>query len=232
MTNKFFITGTDTNVGKTYISVGLLKAFHHLGYSTIGVKPIASGGVYKNNVLYSEDAMQLNQASSIQLAYKETNPFVFAPAIAPHIAAKLANTPLTLADLLLQTQPAFNSHCDLHIIEGAGGWFLPLNDTETMIDFVKFYQMNIILVVGLRVGCINHAILTCQAIQRENLPIVGWIANHFELSEFEFSEVIATLRTRLNIPYLGSVAFGSGLNYFLKIANTIYSNVREKTCEI
>lgn len=222
MSFKIFITGTDTGIGKTYISLGLLKAFQHLGYSAIGIKPVASGGFKINNNLYNQDALDLNQSSYIQLDYQHTNPFLFEPPIAPHIAAAQAGLSLTAQDVILKSNYALSYPCDIHITEGIGGWSVPLNGKETMIDVVSFYRMNILLVVGMRLGCINHAMLTYQAIKQANLPMLGWLANCFEVNNSQSIETIAALQDWLGLPYLGSVPYRAEEDIFLKIASLIY----------
>lgn len=216
MSIKIFITGTDTGIGKTYISVGLINAFKKMGYVTMGVKPISSGGFRIGNHLFNQDALELIQASSIQLDYKYINPFVFEPAIAPHIAASQKNISLSLCEVVSKLQYILNYSCDIQIIEGVGGWEVPLNENETMVDFVIYYQMPIIFVVGIRLGCINHALLTYQAIKQTNLPILGWIANCVEKNVLAYSEIITTLQKRLDIIYLGQIPYcGKPENFIL-----------------
>ncbi|MES2217125.1 MAG: dethiobiotin synthase [Pseudomonadota bacterium] len=205
MSLKLFITGTDTGIGKTYISIGLLNAFQQLGYSTIGFKPIAAGAVKKNNILCNQDAIDLNTASSIKLDYHHTNPIVFEPFISPNIAATQAGVKLSLNELISKSQHTINYPCDILLTEGAGGWLQPLNESEALMDFVSYHQMKIILVVGIRLGCINHALLTYQSIKQTHLPIVGWLANCFEINELEPAGVINTLQQWLEVPYLGMV---------------------------
>lgn len=224
MSYKYFVTGTDTGIGKTYISVGLLNAINHLGYTTIGMKPLASGAFGINHHLYNQDALDLKEASSIQLDYQYINPFVFAAPVAPHLAAAKAGTSLSLQEIILKSQHALDYACDIHLVEGVGGWVIPFNDHETMIDFVSHYQMNVILVVGIRLGCINHAMLTYQAIKHAHLPIAGWVANcfdHYELQQIEPHDIIATLQNWLDIPYLGMVPYRQKPEHYLKITNLL-----------
>lgn len=205
MSLKIFITGTDTGVGKTYVTVGLLKFFNQNGFSTIGVKPVASGGRYIQQQLINQDAHNLLYASSIQLDYHQINPFSFAPPIAPHIAAKQENIDLTIQTIRTKLSPVLSYPCDIQLIEGVGGWSVPLNDKETMGDFVSHYQLPIIMVVGIRLGCINHAILTYQVIQSQNLPILGWVANIIDKNVLQESEIIKTIQSWLNIPCLAVI---------------------------
>jgi dethiobiotin synthetase len=207
MIRQFFITGTDTGIGKTYISVGLLKAFNHLGYTTLGIKPIASGCIRHANQLRNEDALALQQASSIKLDYNYINPFAFEPAIAPHIAAARSNAPLMKMDILEKTHYALNYPADVNIIEGVGGWYVPLNQHETMADWVISLKLPVILVVGIRLGCLNHTLLTYQAIRGEGLSLVGWVANSPQPEGTETMEMVETLKTRLHAPCLGIIHY-------------------------
>jgi dethiobiotin synthetase len=192
---KIFITGTDTNIGKTYVSVKLLQEFNQLGLKTIGIKPVATG--CSNG--YNEDALLLQQNSSVKLDYCLINPFSFEPPISPNIAC----ADLTVDKIWNSLQEALNTKADIYIIEGAGGWFAPLNAKETMADLVKkFEDIEIILVVGIRLGCLNHALLTYQAIKNFNLNIAGWIANIIDPSAQAIDENIDTLKAYITEPCL------------------------------
>jgi len=211
--NKFFITGTDTGVGKTYISTSLIKSFNALGYSTIGIKPVSSGCKLQGNSLVNEDALSLQQVSSIYLDYPQVNPFAFERPIAPNIAALQTATDLSVKNIIQKTQFALTTCADVHIIEGVGGWFVPLNADETMADYVIQSELQVILVVGIRLGCLNHALLTYHAIQNSRAPLVGWIANCFQSEkERETTAIIATLKKWLKIPCLSVVDFQAGVD--------------------
>jgi dethiobiotin synthetase len=221
MSVKLFVTGTDTGIGKTYVSVGLLNAFNQRGYSTIGLKPVAAGAMEINDELFNEDALELNKASSIKLTYQQTNPILYKPFIAPNIAALEAGTELSALEVIKKNQHSLQQQCDIHLVEGAGGWALPLNSHETMIDFVTHYKMTVVLVVGLRLGCLNHALLTYQAIKQANLPIGGWIVNSFEEDGLAAEGVIATLNQWLDAPYLGLVPYGKNPADVLEIKHLL-----------
>jgi dethiobiotin synthetase len=208
MALKIFITGTDTNVGKTFISVRLLKALSRQGLKTIGLKPVASGGVQKSGYFYNEDALALQRAASIKLKYADINPFFFTEAVAPHIMAQKVGTRLDVDTIYKKLQVAFTKDADIFIIEGAGGWHLPLNENETMSEVVKKTNLKVVLVVGLRIGCLNHAILTYKAIQQARVPMVGWIANCIDPQMQKVEENMQTLRNFLKIPYLGIINYG------------------------
>jgi len=200
MTLKLFIAGTDTNVGKTYISAGILSAFNAQSWSTLGIKPIASGG--------NEDTLIHQQTASIKLPQHEITAFAFEPPIAPHLAAQFIGRTLSVKQLNLQSRHALQHPADVSVIEGCGGWYVPLNSTETMADFVIANQLNVILVVGVRLGCINHSLLTFRAMQQDKVNILGWIANCIDPHMKNKNENIATLKEWLPIPCLGVVEHG------------------------
>jgi dethiobiotin synthetase len=222
MSLKLFVTGTDTGIGKTYITVGLLKAFNQLGYSTIGVKPIAAGADKIDDALYNQDGIDLNKASSIKLSYQQTNPIVFEPYISPNIAAAELGQSLCVRDLITKTEPALQHPCDIHLVEGTGGWSLPLNGHETMIDYVKHFKMGVILVVGLRLGCLNHTLLTYHSIKQAGLPVAGWLVNSFEEPSLAAAGIIDTLQQWLDSPYLGLVPFGKNPGDALSIQQLLH----------
>lgn len=192
---KIFITGTDTNIGKTFISVKLLEKFNRQGLKTIGIKPVATGSIDG----YNQDALLLQQYSSIKVDYKLINPFSFAPAVSPNIAS----LDLNVEKIWHLLQETLNISADVHLIEGIGGWFTPLNLEETMADLVKKIEdIEVILVVGMRLGCLNHALLTYNAIKNVKLSIAGWIANVIDPEMERLNENIATLKKYITEPCL------------------------------
>ncbi|WP_166264259.1 dethiobiotin synthase [Marinobacter caseinilyticus] len=173
----FFVTGTDTGVGKTLVSATILQAAGEAGLRTLAMKPIASGCEQTPDGLRNEDAVMLQAAMSETLPYDQVNPIAMEPAIAPHVAASQAGRQLSAQRLVgfcrgMQIKPA-----DLLIIEGAGGWRVPLNDRETYASVPKALNCPVILVVALRLGCINHALLSAEAIRADGLTLAGWVAN-------------------------------------------------------
>lgn len=223
MSNKLFIIGTDTEVGKTYVTVGLLKTLQIKGYSAIGVKPVSSGGTLINNRIINQDALALQQASSVQLPYTSINPFSFEPAIAPHLAA--GQTLLTVQNITTTLTDTLNYPCDFILIEGAGGLAVPLNDKETLIDLLHHYAYPIILVVGIKLGCINHSLLTYQVMQQKKLHLAGWVANIIEKETLEKNSIIKTIQSWLNIPFLGKIPYnGTPENHLL--IDTLFKNCR------
>lgn len=202
----YFITATDTDAGKTFVSTQLLKNWSQQGYKTLGFKPVASGCQRTGEGLQNNDALKIRAAASVSLPYKIINPYAFEPAIAPHIAAQKAGVTIniqTIANSILHYQ----EQADYLIVEGVGGWLVPLNEGETVADLAALLNFPVILVVNLRLGCINQALLTAQAIEQTGMKIAGWIANN-TVSEEENpmthqEENIHSLKERLNAPLLG-----------------------------
>ena len=200
MTSKFFITGTDTGVGKTYVSVALLRKFSNEGFSTFGMKPVASGCQRINHKLYNEDALAIQKASSVKKAYEYVNAFTFEPPIAPHIASQLNNQYFSKYEVVETINRTFKVPADVFIVEGIGGWFVPLNGKELMSDVVKLLSIPVILVVGVRLGCLNHALLTAAAIEQAKIPLAGWVANCLQPDMPVLAENIRTLKDRIKAP--------------------------------
>ena len=200
MTSRFFITGTDTGVGKTYVSCQLLNQYK--AQKTIALKPLASGCTRTTEGLRNEDALLLQAAATVKLDYAEVNPFAFEPAIAPHIAADLYSEKLSAKKMAEACLPAFHHPADLYLIEGAGGWQVPLNADETWPDFVKLIDASVILVVGMRLGCINHALLSVQSIQQSGCHLAGWVANCLPPDMPFLQENIAYLTKKIAAPLL------------------------------
>src|SRR5690606_27505056 len=188
----FFITGTDTGVGKTLITAGLLLAAKSRGLSTAALKPVAAGCEVTEAGLRNEDALLLQSVITQDLAYEQINPIALQPAIAPHIAAQQAKRILSVDRLSGFCRGVLNS-ADVTLVEGAGGWRVPLNPAETLADLARVLQLPVILVVGIRLGCINHALLTVEAIARDGLQLVGWVANLIDPEMSNQQENIARL---------------------------------------
>ncbi|WXL26362.1 dethiobiotin synthase [Ectopseudomonas mendocina] len=203
MSAAFFVTGTDTEIGKTTVAAGLLRAAQKLGLSTAAAKPVASGCELTDKGLRNEDALALMGQCSLELSYDEINPMAFAPAIAPHLAAQEAGIQLDSAALLAPVQAVLEKQADFTVVEGAGGWRVPLAGQETLADLAIALQLPVILVVGVRLGCINHALLTAEAIERDGLRLAGWVANVVDPNTSRIKENLATLAERLPAPCLG-----------------------------
>ncbi len=201
-TRAFFITGTDTEVGKTRIAAGMLRAAAELGLRTAAVKPVAAGCDEQGR---NEDALLLLEAMTEKLAYQQVNPVALAPPVAPHIAAAQAGRRLSATRLAGYCRGVMLGDADLVLIEGAGGWRVPLNDRECFSDIAVALRTPVILVVAMRLGCINHALLTAQAIRRDGLSLAGWVANSPAGAMPCHGENLATLSRRLPAPLLGEV---------------------------
>lgn len=204
---QFFITGTDTDAGKTVVTAGLLTAANQRQLSTLAMKPVAAGCESTASGLRNDDALQLQAAMSIQMPYEQVNPVALAPAIAPHIAARQAGKHLQVSQLAGYCRGGQTHPADLFLVEGAGGWLVPLNQTETLADLARELQWPVILVVGMKLGCLNHALLTVQAIARDGLELAGWVANCKEPGMAEQEANIQTLQQVIPAPCLGVVPF-------------------------
>ncbi|MEG1042605.1 MAG: dethiobiotin synthase [Pseudomonas sp.] len=205
MSPAYFIAGTDTDVGKTTVAAGLLHAAQLVGLSTLGAKPVASGCAATNKGLRNDDALALIAQSSIKLPYDQVNPFAFEPAIAPHLAAREAGGALSVQALLKPMQHVLAQGADFTLIEGAGGWRVPLSDQANLSDLAIALKLPVILVVGVRLGCINHALLSAEAIARDGLQLAGWVANIVDPRTSRLEENLASLAERLPAPCLGRV---------------------------
>lgn len=198
-----FVTGTDTGIGKTRISVALLSALRARGLRTAAMKPVASGSQRSAaGRLENEDALALQAAAGATQRYEQVNPYAFEPPIAPHLAAEEAGVRLDLPWLCTLAQN-MAATVDVVIVEGVGGWAVPLDADHTLADFAQRLGWPVILVVGLRLGCLNHALLTAEAIEQRGLHLAGWIANAVDPHFDRCAENIHTLNTRLHAPMLG-----------------------------
>lgn len=201
---KFFITGTDTNVGKTLVAAGLLLVAKRQGLRTAALKPVAAGCEQTEAGLRNDDALLLQSVITEPLAYEQINPIALQSAIAPHIAAQQERRILS-ADRIAGFCRASLMQADFALVEGAGGWRVPLNPRETMADLARQLHLPVILVVGIRLGCINHALLTVEAIRNDGLPLAGWVANCVEPEMPALQENIASLAARIPAPCLGVI---------------------------
>lgn len=201
----------------------MIKIFNQQGWVTLGIKPVASGGFWQHETLFSDDALALQQVSSVKSHYEHINPFVFEPPIAPHIAAMQSSCALNVELIQKKLHFSLQTSVDIRLIEGMGGWYVPLNTTQTMADFVKINNMRVILVVGLKLGCLNHAILTCKAMLSDKIPIIGWIANGVDANMLAFDENILALQQWLPIPCLGIVHYGEQPEQVLQLRSFVKS---------
>ncbi|HCT7898623.1 TPA: ATP-dependent dethiobiotin synthetase BioD [Enterobacter cloacae] len=204
MTERYFVTGTDTEVGKTVASSALLQAARLQGKTTAGYKPVASGSEMTVQGLRNTDALALQRNSTLPLDYAAVNPYTFAEPTSPHIISADEGRPIAFS-VLSDGLRALERQADWVLVEGAGGWFTPLSDELTFADWVQREQLPVILVVGVKLGCINHAMLTAQAVQQAGLRLAGWIANDVVAPGKRHQEYLTTLRRVLPAPFLGEI---------------------------
>ena len=199
---RLFVTGTDTGVGKTRIAAALCVAYAAHGKRVAAMKPVASGCMQTRAGLRNDDAETLRAAMTVRAAYGDVNPYAFEPAIAPHIAAMEAGCPIDFG-LLDGCYERLCMQSDVIIVEGAGGWLTPLDATRTFADLAVRWQLDVILVVGLRLGCLNHALLTAEAIEARGLKLAGWVGNSVDPDFARREANTETLHARLAANCLG-----------------------------
>lgn len=198
---KYFITGTDTEIGKTWVGCRLLELANKGGKRCYGLKPLAAGADETEHGLQNEDAVALMAASNVALDYDTVNPMLLTSPIAPHIAAHDEGKLLSSNRLAAYAKGAMMTNsADFIVVEGAGGWLVPLNERETMADFAKELELPVILVVGMKLGCINHALLTVEAIKASGLTLAAWVANDLGDPMPRLAENIATLEHDIPAP--------------------------------
>jgi dethiobiotin synthetase len=201
----FFVTGTDTGVGKTLVACALLHAFARSGLRAVGMKPVAAGAVSQGGVLVNEDVAALRHASNVDVPQSLANPYCFAEPIAPHIAARLAGVNIER----LRVREAFDAlsaSAETVIVEGVGGFSVPLGPNLDSAELARALALPVVLVVGMRLGCLNHALLTREAIVRSGLRLAGWVANHIDRDMLYADENVEALRERLDAPLLARIA--------------------------
>ena len=203
-----FVTGTDTEVGKTLVAAALLHAVAGEDWVTGAMKPVASGCEHVGDRWVNEDALALQEAATLDLAYDTVNPYAFRPAIAPHFAAEDLDVEIDLVRLACGYE-AIRDQADLTVVEGAGGWRVPLGDTISFPDLVRRLEVPVLLVVGVRLGCINHALLTAEAIAADGHRLIGWVANRIDPDDPCAEREIRALKHRLSAPLFGVVPFRS-----------------------
>ncbi|KOR29303.1 hypothetical protein TI03_02630 [Achromatium sp. WMS1] len=205
-----FVTGTDTGCGKTEITLALMDELKKQGIKVTGMKPVASGGKKINDTYYNEDALRIQSASSIKVPYELINPYVFVQPIAPHIAAAEIKQEIRF-DVIHACFHKLKKYADTVIVEGVGGWKVPLTNDLQVADLPKLLNLPVLLVVGLRLGCINHALLTTHAILASDCTLIGWIANQQDPGMLRKKENIEALINKIDAPYLGYVPYGKRL---------------------
>lgn len=197
---RWFITGTDTEIGKTVVAAALIRHLAEKGYRVAGMKPVASGCAVSGNGLRNDDALSLIAAANVDLPYELVNPYAFEPAIAPHIAAQEAGQSIEIDKIRICAEKI---DADYLVIEGVGGWCVPLGNGYLLPEMVSVIADEVILVVGMRLGCINHGLLTASRIKQDGMILKGWIANHVDPDMQMQSENLKTLQALMPCPLLG-----------------------------
>lgn len=208
MKAAYFITGTDTGVGKTYVTCKLIRDYVAQGYKVIGMKPVAAGEDFVNSAWVNDDVLMLEAASNVKAPRELVNPYSFKEAVAPHIAAEKHGVEIDIS-LIKQAFEQLSKLADIVIVEGAGGFLVPLNSRQTMADLAVALNVPVILVVGMRLGCINHSLLTVEAIAARNLTLHGWVANQIDPNMQMLAENESTLDAHIKAPKLFSLAYST-----------------------
>ncbi|MBG6016978.1 dethiobiotin synthase [Proteus mirabilis] len=206
MAKTWFLTGTDTEVGKTVVSSALLQCAARQGYQTAGYKPVASGSEWLPEGLRNGDALTLQQFSTVSLAYQQVNPYCFETPTSPHIVSQETNQAIDF-QVMSKGLSYLQQRADWVLVEGAGGWFTPLSANQFFADWVIEEKLPVILTVGIKLGCINHALLTQQAILQSGLTLAGWVANEVEPAGQYQQQYLATLMAHIKAPLLGKIPY-------------------------
>ncbi|WP_413739226.1 dethiobiotin synthase [Sodalis sp. RH21] len=222
MHKRFFITGTDTDIGKTLATCALLQAANRAGLSAVGYKPVAAGCELTDEGPRNDDALALRANSSVRVTYRQVNPLAFCEPTSPHLASRDEGRPID-PQVLSRGLRELETLAQWVLVEGAGGWFTPLGDSLTFDRWVAAERLPVILVVGMKLGCINHALLTALAIRQAGLPFAGWIANDLSPAPHRRADYLATLRQRLDAPLLGEIPWlkepaGADLAQYINLA--------------
>jgi dethiobiotin synthetase len=202
----FFVTGTDTGVGKTLVTCALLRAFAARGRRVAGMKPVAAGAARHEGGLRNDDVEQMLAAGNTAAPRALVNPYCFEPPIAPHIAAAATGANISIA-VILEKHAELMHYADLVVVEGAGGFCVPLGASEDMADLAQALDLPVLLVVGMRLGCLNHALLTAQAIRARGLRLAGWVANHIDPAQAQADANVEALAQRLQAPLIARIPF-------------------------
>ena len=192
----FFITGTDTGVGKTYVACKLIQQYVALGYKVVGMKPVAAGCDLVDGEWINDDVLKLEAVSNVKAPRALINPYSFKEAIAPHLAAEIAGVEMKL-DVLMNAFNELSKLADMVIVEGAGGFLVPINQHETFADLVILLNIPVVLVVGIKLGCINHALLTVEAIKARNCELHAWVANPIDPNMQFYNENVLIIVNKL-----------------------------------
>lgn len=197
MRKAYFVTGTDTDAGKTHVACQLITQYVAQGLKVVGMKPVAAGCELINGEWVNQDVQKLSAASNVKAPRELVNPYCFNEPIAPHLAANMAGVEINI-DKITHAYQQLTNMADVVIVEGAGGFLVPLNEKESLADLAEALALPIILVVGMKLGCINHSLLTAEAIKARGLTLHGWVANHIEPNMLMRIENIETITKKLN----------------------------------
>ena len=201
----YFVTGTDTDAGKTFASCAMLCAAMKNGLSTAALKPVAAGVTDTSLGLQNEDVVALSEYCSLPLTLEQINPTCFPNPVAPHIGAAVAGELLQAEVIAEKCRPVLEMQANLTLVEGAGGWKVPLNQEETLADVARLLELPVILVVGMRLGCLSHAILTAESVKASGLMLAGWIGNQIDPGMAVLEENLNSLSRMIDAPRLGSL---------------------------
>lgn len=206
MIDAIFIAGTDTDVGKTVASKAILHALAAKGLKTIGYKPVAAGSEKTVDGMRNSDALHLQKDATLDVVYDDVNPYALELASSPHIAARRENVDIDYS-VLSNKLAAHKQSADVVLVEGAGGWRVPVSDTDYLSSWVKQENLPVVLVVGIKLGCLSHAVLTAETIRADGLNVVGWVANRINPGTEYYPELIETLENQLGAPKLGEIPY-------------------------
>lgn len=199
-----FVTGTDTGVGKTLVSCALLHVLRRQYAAVVGMKPVAAGVAEAAGVWSNDDVVALRAASSLAVAHELDNPYLLRDPLSPHLAAQRMGVAIDIA-LIVERYQRLAALADAVVVEGAGGFCVPLNEAQTGADLARALALPVILVVGLRLGCLNHALLSAQAIHAQGLHLAGWVVSRIDPAMLAADDNVATLMQRLDAPLLADV---------------------------
>lgn len=206
MKKAYFVTGTDTGVGKTLVTSAFLYGYGQRGLKTVGMKPVAAGCIQEDGRLISEDVAMIMSAGNVKAEFEQHNPYAFEPPIAPHIAAQQVNETIK-PRIILAAYQALTAMADVVVVEGVGGFRVPLGEQLDTADLAQILNIPVILVVGMRLGCINHTLLTVEAIQARGLGLAGWVANRIDTDMAAFEQNLQTLDQHIPVPCLGVLPY-------------------------
>lgn len=206
MIDAFFIAGTDTDVGKTVASKAILHAMAAKGLKTIGYKPVAAGSEKTESGFRNSDALHLQKAATIECDYDDINPYALELPASPHIAAKHENIEICY-DVLSRKLQQHKENAQVVLVEGAGGWRVPVSDQDCLSTWVKQEQLPVVLVVGIKLGCLSHAMLTVDAIKADGLNLVGWVANRVNPGTEHYADIIEMLEQKIDAPKIGEIPY-------------------------